>query len=134
MSAKVCECVNSFDLITHLCLLGAHLPGFPGGSTWRKSTSSSSCTPFDGITAAGIAAYRTSFELDLPTDVDVPLALKIERTPEINYRSVIYVNGWQFGRFNSKDGPQTIFPVRGAFHLNDIDIDRHLICRFLKAS
>jgi hypothetical protein len=88
---------------------GAHLPGFPD-SYWEQS-SSSACTPYAGIGKAGISAYRTSFELDLPTDVDIPVALKFERTPESSYRSVVYVNGWQFGRFNSKDGPQVLFPV-----------------------
>ncbi len=39
------------------------------------------------------------------------MALQIERTPTSSYRSVIYINGWQFGRFNSRDGPQEIFPV-----------------------
>ena len=43
--------------------------------------------------------------------MDTPVALKIARTPTSSYRSVIYVNGWQFGRFNSRDGPQEVFAV-----------------------
>ena len=78
---------------------------------WNKS--SSCTTPFEGISAAGIYAYRTTFDLDLPSNVDTPIALKIARTPSSSYRSVIYINGWQFGRFSSKDGPQEVFPVRG---------------------
>jgi len=88
---------------------GAHLPGF-STSSWTKSTSSPGCTPYSGI-SAGITAYRTSFNLDLPTNSDVPIALQFERTPTSSYRSVIYINGWQFGRFNSRDGPQTVFPL-----------------------
>jgi hypothetical protein len=48
----------------------------------------------------------------VPTGVDAPLALKFtfsEKTS--NYRSVIYVNGWQFGRFINNLGPQAIYPV-----------------------
>ena len=88
---------------------GAHLPGFPITSTgWITSSSS---TPYTGISTAGIRAYRTTFDLSLPTNVDIPIALKFTRTPSSSYRSVVYINGWQFGRFNSKDGPQEIFPV-----------------------
>ncbi|EPQ55007.1 hypothetical protein GLOTRDRAFT_111095 [Gloeophyllum trabeum ATCC 11539] len=92
---------------------GAQLPGFPVDSTtgWNKSTSDASCTPYDGMTSAGIRAYRTSFNLNLPEGSDVPVALQFERTPSSSYRSVVYINGWQFGRFNSRDGPQTSFPL-----------------------
>ncbi|KIP05238.1 glycoside hydrolase family 35 protein [Phlebiopsis gigantea 11061_1 CR5-6] len=86
---------------------GAHLPGY-STSSWIQSAN---CTPYTGITAAGIQAYRTTFTLNLPTNVDAPVALKITRTPTSSYRSLIYVNGWQFGRFNSRDGPQEIFPL-----------------------
>lgn len=92
---------------------GAHLPGYPATS-WNASLS---CTPYTGIAQAGIQAYRTTFDLSLPTDVDSPISLKFTRTPTSSYRSVIYINGWQFGRFNSKDGPQELFPVGFVFSL-----------------
>ncbi|KAI0783038.1 glycoside hydrolase superfamily [Abortiporus biennis] len=85
---------------------GGHLPGAP-----PTLFNQSSCTPLNGITSAGIRAYKTSFNLDIPTNVDAPVALQFTRTPSSSYRSVIYINGWQFGRFNSKDGPQTVFPL-----------------------
>ncbi|EKM53444.1 glycoside hydrolase family 35 protein [Phanerochaete carnosa HHB-10118-sp] len=84
---------------------GAHLPGFPA-TNWKQSRS---CTPYIGISGAGIQAYRTTFSLDLPYEIDTPIALKITRTPTSSYRSIIHINGWQFGRFNSKDGPQELF-------------------------
>ncbi|GJE91462.1 glycoside hydrolase family 35 protein [Phanerochaete sordida] len=87
---------------------GAHLPGFPPA---KLSASSRACTPYEGIASAGIYAYRTTFALDLPPDADTPVALKITRTPANSYRSVVYINGWQFGRFNSRDGPQEVFPL-----------------------
>ncbi|KAI0343743.1 putative beta-galactosidase [Trametopsis cervina] len=90
--------------------IGAHLPGFDT-TYWNDSRWIPSCTPYAGIAQAGIQAYRTTFDLSLPADADVPVALKFERTPGSSYRSVVYVNGWQFGRFNSRDGPQEVFPL-----------------------
>ncbi|HEV7738668.1 MAG TPA: beta galactosidase jelly roll domain-containing protein [Chlamydiales bacterium] len=89
---------------------GAHLPGFPAKQAgWL---SDDSCNPLkQGISQAGIKAYRATFELNLPVGSDLPLALKFTRTPSSRYRSVIFINGWQFGRFSSADGPQTVFPV-----------------------
>ncbi|KAK7695246.1 hypothetical protein QCA50_002436 [Cerrena zonata] len=89
---------------------GDHLPGAPL-TGWTKSTSESACAPYTGLTSAGIKAYRTTFNLNIPAGSDIPIALKFERTPTSSYRSIIYINGWQFGRFNSRDGPQTLFPL-----------------------
>jgi hypothetical protein len=89
---------------------GAHLPGFSVSSSTGWA-SSKSCTPYTGISKAGIQAYRTNFDLNIPENMDVPIALKFERTPSSSYRSVVYINGWQFGRFSSKDGPQETFAV-----------------------
>jgi hypothetical protein len=87
---------------------GAHLPGFKT-TGWK---SGSSCSPSSaGISKAGITAFRTTFNLNLPSGSDIPIALRIDRDPSSNYRSVIYINGWQFGRFNSVSGPQDTFPV-----------------------
>ncbi|KAK7691718.1 hypothetical protein QCA50_005118 [Cerrena zonata] len=89
---------------------GDHLPGAPFIG-WHKSTLNSTCTPYTGLTSAGIKAYRTTFDLNIPADNDIPIALKFERTPTSSYRSMLYINGWQYGRFNSRDGPQTLFPL-----------------------
>lgn len=83
--------------------IGAHLPGF-------NDTKWSACSPLTGRTAPGITVYRTSFDLNIPKGADVPLALDLE-LDSIAYRSVIWVNGWQFGRFASSLGPQTSYPV-----------------------
>ena len=86
---------------------GAHLPGFkPEG--WQSGIS---CSPLVGTSTAGITAYRTTFNLDLPEGTDIQIALKLELNPSVNYRSLIYINGWQFGRFHSNEGPQDTFPV-----------------------
>ncbi|KAH7318895.1 glycoside hydrolase superfamily [Rhizoctonia solani] len=72
---------------------------------------STGCSPFIGINKAGIIAYKTKFSLDIDEHVDVPFAFKFERTSASNYRVMLYVNGWQFGKFVSNYGPQTVYPV-----------------------
>jgi hypothetical protein len=73
--------------------LGAHLPGYDD-SAWTKS-----CTPYTGIIKAGVTAYRTTFDLDLPKGSDIPLAFDFALDTVAPYRTLIYVNGWQFGRY-----------------------------------
>ncbi|KAJ7176384.1 glycoside hydrolase family 35 protein [Mycena crocata] len=85
--------------------VGAHLPGYDD-STWNKS-----CTPLDGTTEAGVVAYRTTFDLDFPDGVDIPLAFDFALDSAAPYRTLIYVNGWQFGRFLSSLGPQVSYPI-----------------------
>ena len=86
------------------CFAGAVLPGFDD-SAWNTSS------PLDGISSAGVQVYRTNFTLDIPDGLDVPFGFQFTLTNSSNYRSVLYVNGWQYGRFTSNLGPQSIFPV-----------------------
>ncbi|KAJ6518287.1 glycoside hydrolase family 35 protein [Mycena vitilis] len=85
--------------------VGAHLPGYDD-SAWDKS-----CTPYRGLTKAGVTAYRTTFTLDLPSASDIPLAFDFALDSVAPYRTLIYVNGWQFGRFASSLGPQVSYPI-----------------------
>ncbi|KAJ7196639.1 glycoside hydrolase family 35 protein [Mycena pura] len=85
--------------------VGAHLPGFDD-SAWN-----SSCTPLAGSTKAGVTVYRTTFDLDLPTGTDIPLAFDFALDTAAPYRTLIFVNGWQFGRFSSSLGPQVSYPI-----------------------
>jgi hypothetical protein len=48
-----------------------------------------------------VTAYRTTFDLDLPTGADIPLAFDFALDFVDPYRTLIYVNGWQFGRYPS---------------------------------
>ncbi|PVG04082.1 putative beta-galactosidase [Serendipita vermifera] len=84
--------------------IGAHLPGYDD-SAWDT------CSPLQGRNSTGITAYRTTFNLNIPVKADVPLAFDLELDTNQPYRSVIWVNGWQFGRFASSLGPQTSYPV-----------------------
>ncbi|KAF3017209.1 hypothetical protein E8E14_012799 [Neopestalotiopsis sp. 37M] len=85
---------------------GYHLPS-PPVESWTTGTS-----PVDGIDSAGVGFFTTSFDLDLPTGYDVPLAIRL---PDINttatVRVQLYVNGWQYGKYVSNIGPQTEYPV-----------------------
>jgi hypothetical protein len=85
--------------------VGAHLPGYDA-SSWIQS-----CSPFQGLTKPGVTAYRTKFDLNFPAGSDVPLSFDLALDSTNPYRALIYVNGWQFGRFASSLGPQVSFPV-----------------------
>ncbi|KAF8075232.1 glycoside hydrolase family 35 protein [Lyophyllum atratum] len=84
--------------------VGAHLPGYDA-SSWQA------CTPYQGITKPGVTVYRTTFALNLPQGSDIPLAFDFALDSVTPHRVLIYVNGWQFGRFLSSLGPQTSFPI-----------------------
>ncbi|KAL9031706.1 MAG: hypothetical protein Q9196_000302 [Gyalolechia fulgens] len=91
--------------------LGFHLPRPPTtGSGWGRGK------PMNGSSTAGVNFYTTSFELDLPTGYDIPLSFVFTNsTPNdmgvSSFRSQLYVNGYQFGKYVSNIGPQTSFPV-----------------------
>ncbi|KAJ7128392.1 galactose-binding domain-like protein [Mycena epipterygia] len=84
---------------------GAHLPG-NDASAWNQS-----CTPLAGSTKAGVTAYRTTFDLDLLTGANIPLAFDFALDSVAPYRTLIYDNGWQLGRFLSSLGAQVSYPI-----------------------
>ncbi|KAF3768705.1 family 35 glycoside hydrolase [Cryphonectria parasitica EP155] len=90
---------------------GYHQPFPPVATAFTNGSSS----PFDGIDAAGVAFYTTSFTLSLPADEwDIPLSLVFANDTEDTttpYRLLIFVNGYQLGRYTSNVGPQTEFPI-----------------------
>ncbi|KAG8771233.1 hypothetical protein FRC12_003781 [Ceratobasidium sp. 428] len=91
--------------------IGALYPNYNFTSAWNSSSIDASCTPFAGINKAGITAYKTKFSLNVNETTDLTISFKFTRTPTSNYRAMLYVNGWQFGRFTSNYGPQTVFPI-----------------------
>lgn len=84
---------------------GWHLPSFPDQS-WNKGS------PMIEISGPGVRFYRTTFQLHLPDALDAPISIQL---PDIGstkpYRALIYMNGFQFGRYVSSLGPQTKFPI-----------------------
>lgn len=60
---------------------------------------------------AGVAWYRTSFDLNFPKMSDVPLGLSINDSASKNYRAYIYVNGWLVGQYINNLGPEHLFSL-----------------------
>lgn len=76
---------------------GYHLPN-PPTSNWLAGK------PTDGIDTAGVRFYTTTFDLDMPTGYDIPLAFQFTNSTQLetevlNYRAQLYVNGYQFGKY-----------------------------------
>jgi len=84
--------------------MGWSLPGAPDAG-WTQTA-----LP-DTVDQPGVQWYRTNVSLDLPAGQDVPVALKIDDDPDRHYRALIFVNGWQMGRYLNDKGPQHIFPI-----------------------
>ncbi|KAK3298537.1 glycoside hydrolase family 35 protein [Chaetomium fimeti] len=92
--------------------MGYHQPGVPEGEGGFVKGRS----PLDGIEEPGVGFWTAEMVLDIPGERwDVPLSFEF---PGIDagggsgrYRAVLWVNGFQFGRYISHIGPQTSFPV-----------------------
>lgn len=85
--------------------LGWHLPEFDPKS-WTRSTS-----PLEGIDSSGIRYYITSFHLNIDSDLDVPLGLELSVPEGTVARVMIWVNGYQYGKYVPHIGPQTHFSI-----------------------
>lgn len=86
---------------------GYHLPS-PPLSQFSKGS------PFKGISKPGVGFYTAKLRLDYPSkEFDIPLSFNFENSTSstATYRALLYVNGFQFGRYVSNVGPQTAFPV-----------------------
>jgi hypothetical protein len=84
--------------------LGWHLPGFDD-SAWNSSS------PSAGFEDAGIYFYRTSFTLNVPTGVDASFAFLLNASGSQHVRVQLFVNGYQYARFNPYVGNEKKFPV-----------------------
>jgi hypothetical protein len=92
--------------------MGYHLPGPP------LDKFKPDAKPLDGVAQPGVSFFAANMALDLPSDKwDVPLSFAFKNTTDADgggggaYRAWLYVNGFQFGRYVSNVGPQTVFPV-----------------------
>jgi beta-galactosidase len=120
---------------------GLHLPGAPAHN-WKKKS------PLDGISKPGVGFFVAQFGLNIPQGYDVPMSVvftnstkKASSTP-YTFRSQLFVNGWQFGKYGMFDiiyfcrisfcsssqitvnhiGPQIRFPVpEGILNYNGIN-------------
>ena len=84
--------------------LGWHLPGFDD-SVWETSS------PSVGFTGAGIYFYRTIMPLDVPEGVDAAFSFILSAPASKAVRIQLFVNGYQYGRFNPFVGNEIRFPV-----------------------
>ncbi len=82
---------------------GWHLAGYPDQG-WKAITLPSADR------RAGIAWYRTTFALDIPTGVDASLGLTVTEADATRpYRALFFLNGWNIGQYVNAVGPQTTF-------------------------
>ncbi|KAK2061556.1 family 35 glycosyl hydrolase [Colletotrichum caudatum] len=93
---------------------GYHLPDPPAAAFAARRS------PMEGTDGPGVAFYAATLELRLPaSDLDIPLAFVLDDIDPTSssgggggaYRAILYVNGFQFGKYVSNIGPQTRFPV-----------------------
>ncbi|EPS35567.1 hypothetical protein H072_11078 [Dactylellina haptotyla CBS 200.50] len=84
--------------------LGWHLPNFDDGD-WESGS------PLDGVSGAGVKWYNTDFDLNIDKDLDAPIGLELAAPAGTIARVMIFVNGYQFGKYVPHIGPQTRFPI-----------------------
>jgi hypothetical protein len=87
---------------------GLHLPGaLSADAGWKDSAGPVA----DGISKPGVGFFGAEFDLDLPSGWDIPLSFTFTNSSSQAYRVLLYVNGWQYGKYVNNIGPQTQFPV-----------------------
>ncbi|KAF2429679.1 glycoside hydrolase family 35 protein [Tothia fuscella] len=103
--------------------MGYHLPR-PPSADWRIGSPTS-----DGMVRAGVGFFTTEFELNVPGGYDIPMVfvfsnhtIRGEYGTARHYRSQLYINGYQFGKYVSHLGPQSRFLVpEGILNYNGIN-------------
>ena len=102
--------------------VGAHLPGFPDGD-WEVENGTTLAVP-----GAGVRVFRAVVPLRVPDGLDVSVSFRLT-APDVSgtnstlgfaptvggysnrVRALLFVNGYQYGRFNPYIGNQVDFPV-----------------------
>jgi len=84
--------------------LGWHLPGFDD-SEWASGS------PSTGFEGADIKFYRTTIPLGVPAEVDASFAFVLNAVGSKTIRAQLFVNGYQYARFNPYVGNEIKFPV-----------------------
>ncbi|EJD51752.1 hypothetical protein AURDEDRAFT_143037 [Auricularia subglabra TFB-10046 SS5] len=92
----------------HAERLGWHLPGFDA-SKWPVSTGG----PAQGISTDGMAFYRAEVDINVPRGLDAIFAFELDPTisQSKNFRVMLFVNGYQYGKMIQSVGNQIEFPV-----------------------
>ncbi|KAL6711312.1 hypothetical protein ACN47E_005843 [Coniothyrium glycines] len=84
--------------------LGWHLPGFDDAA-WNTSS------PATGFTGGNIKFYRITIPLNVPEGVDASFAFVLNAIGSKAIRVQLFVNGYQYARFNPWVGNEIRFPV-----------------------
>lgn len=111
--------------------VGLHLPGYPGtefqavpvSSTSNSSDDDDDNTSLLQVEGAGVRVFRTIVPLAVPEGLDVSISFRLSapsssssssssaRRKTNQLRALLFVNGYQYGRFNPYIGNQVDFPV-----------------------
>jgi hypothetical protein len=93
----------------HAERLGWHLPGF-NDKAWATAkadaTSNATSLSFKG---AGVRFFRTVVPLDIPRGMDVSIAFNLNALGPQTVRVLLFVNGYQYGKFNPYIGESCSF-------------------------
>ncbi|KAI1363862.1 glycoside hydrolase superfamily [Xylaria arbuscula] len=93
--------------------LGMHLPGYPATDLEWVSSGSNTSTLI--VPSAGVRIFRTEVPLSVPKGLDVSISFRLtapsSATGKNQLRALLFVNGYQYGRFNPYIGNQIDYPV-----------------------
>ncbi|KAE8351357.1 putative beta-galactosidase B [Aspergillus coremiiformis] len=97
--------------------VGIHLPGYPFDEAEGLSSNSTTLA----VPGAGIRVFRTVVPLSVPSGLDVSISFRLTAPSNETFtsasgytnqlRALLFVNGYQYGRFNPYIGHQIDFPV-----------------------
>ncbi|KAI1631591.1 beta-galactosidase B [Biscogniauxia mediterranea] len=97
--------------------VGMHLPGY-ADSEWEVLEGNTTTLSIEG---PGVRVFRTIVPLSVPSGLDVSISFRLTAPSNTTFqsetgktnqlRALLFVNGYQYGRFNPYIGHQIDFPV-----------------------
>jgi hypothetical protein len=97
--------------------VGVHLPDYPDTGLTALDSNGTSLS----VAGAGIRVFRTVVPLSVPAGLDVSISFRLTAPSNETFvsqsgytnqlRALLFVNGYQYGRFNPYIGNQIDFPV-----------------------
>ncbi|CAG8012867.1 unnamed protein product [Penicillium nalgiovense] len=93
--------------------VGWHLPGFDDSAWGEEEFTKDSTTSVLSFEGATVRFFRSTIPLSIPahTDVSISFVLSTPAGATTKYRAQLFVNGYQYGRYNPYIGNQVIYPV-----------------------
>ncbi|KAK4214137.1 family 35 glycosyl hydrolase [Rhypophila decipiens] len=97
--------------------VGMHLPGYPDDRPgWATLDSAAGSTTTKLVVSSpGIRVFRTVVPLHVPSELDVSISFRFSVDKAVSggdqVRVLLFVNGYQYGRYNPHIGNQVTFPV-----------------------